>query len=169
MGCDIHLYVEYSREGQYYANFGGCFNPGRNYWLFGLLSKGVRCEFLESLIAKGLPENLAYITRQDSRLLLLSDDNQAEEWEGWCSKSDAEEYVKHGEKLLVKDGKPFAVTHPDWHSHSWVTVDEFEKVLFHYNKMTEATIEPEYEAILAASKCLIDFGYIVRIVYWFDN
>lgn len=59
MGCDIHLYREKKVNGKWItadncANDDGAYK-GRNYDLFGLLSKGVRREYEYSFIARGLP------------------------------------------------------------------------------------------------------------------
>ncbi len=49
MGCDIHVFIEYSRKPElekstgrrFWDNFGARFNPGRDYLMFALLA-GVR-------------------------------------------------------------------------------------------------------------------------------
>jgi len=49
----------------------------------------------------------------------------------------------------------------DDHSHSWSTIEEWEKAI--------DDDEPEYQAILAAAKTLQSHGRETRIVFWFDN
>lgn len=54
------------------------------------------------------------------------------------------------------------VSNPDWHTHSWLTADEFAVAI-------EGSGEPEYEAILAAMRSFEAGGAQARIVFWFDN
>lgn len=71
MGCDIHVFVERKVNGEWesadtwdngdptYVPYGDRFYAGRNYELFGMLSKGVRTDFTNGLEAKGIPEDLS--------------------------------------------------------------------------------------------------------------
>jgi hypothetical protein len=172
MGCDIHMYIEYKSKKEkdnYWNSFGGRINPGRNYWMFGLMCKGVRSEFEESYPAKGMPEDAGYVSESDNRIFICED-----EGEGYCTLEEAKRYEECGSKIINdSEGKPQWVEHPDWHSHSWLSLKEYKKVIKTYNiKAKEEKYvqsEPEYEAILAAMKKLSEFNNDVRVVFWFDN
>lgn len=169
MGCDIHMYVEYKRKDQeHYCNFGGRINPGRNYYLFGLLCKGIRSDLNEGLPEKGLPDKLAWASRSDSQLYITD----AGEADDECSRENAERWVANGSSTYTDEEKK-SVTHPDWHSHSWVTYEEFKQQydIFNAKRQEEGSTytEPEYDALLAALKSFHDEGYDTRIVFWFDN
>jgi hypothetical protein len=168
MGCDIHMYIEYKRKNtttNNWNNFGSKINPGRNYWMFGLMSKGVRCEFEESFEAKGMPEDAGYYTRDDNQLYITDTGNE----EDCCTIEKAKQWESYGGKITYEKDIPKWVTHPDWHSHTWLTIEEYERVIDSYNKKAGAEPEPEYEAVLAAMKKLAELGNDVRIVLWFDN
>lgn len=71
MGCDIDVYVErkvngkwesadkWDDEDPHYVSYEDKFYKGRNYDLFGMISKGVRRDFSNGLEAKGIPEDLS--------------------------------------------------------------------------------------------------------------
>lgn len=71
MGCDIHVFVERKVNGEWesadtwdnrestYVPYWDRFYTGRDYDLFGMLSKGVRRDFTNGLKAKGVPEDLS--------------------------------------------------------------------------------------------------------------
>jgi len=168
------MYVEYnSKEHQPHANpalnswrsFGDRINPGRNYNLFGLLA-GVRGDG-EIFEVRGLPENLGWSASGDATLYITEGSDE----DGCCTLAKAESYVQWG-STIYKDanGKPVKVDHPDWHSHSWLTVDEFQQVLDAYVSHFDQPVGLEYRALLAAMRALEDEGKNdVRLVFWFDN
>ena len=171
MGCDAHMYVEYKRkksERDYWFSFGKRINPGRNYWLFGLMSKGVRSEFPKSLEAKGMPDNAAYESRGDNQLYIV--DENPNDTEGWCTMEQAKQWETYGCKFVNNTkGNPTWITHPDWHSHTWLTTEEFKKVIDSYNSMDNSHSGCEYEVLLSAMQKLEEFDNEVRVVVWFDN
>ena len=71
MGCDIHWYSESKKNGDWICDQKDSFidnktegidldyfpNSHRDYWFFGLLSEGVRCDFDAAFPAKGFPED----------------------------------------------------------------------------------------------------------------
>lgn len=171
MGCDIHLYTEYRKKDSDYKKWqslGGRVNPGRNYLMFGIMRRGVRTEPTFSIKGKGLPEDIGYYAQLDNRLFISE---KHPEGEGNCSLEQAKRWETDGNKIINdRDGKPTWVEHPDWHSHSWLSLNEFQQAIDHYNK--EAVphwVLPEYEAVLASMKRLDELGYETRIVFWFDN
>jgi hypothetical protein len=93
-----------------------------------------------------------------------------------CSLDDAKRYEHYGNKIEMRDGKLYRVEHPDWRSHSWLTIPEFREVLNRYNKKYIASGEPmnerwgvEYRALLVAMEKLEKSGDQVRLVFFFDN
>lgn len=172
MGCDIHLYIEYSKKEETtpkeirWSGFGGRINPGRNYLLFGIMSEGVRTDPTFSYEAKVVPNDMAYASRNDN-LIFISETPSDE----YVTLEKAQQWEKRGYKIINgSDGKPTWVEHPDHHSHSWLTTAEFEKVMEFYNgNANPKWLEPEYEAVLATMKRFEELGYNARIVFWFDN
>lgn len=172
MGCDIHMYIEYAKKEDdsskeiRWRDFGGRINPGRNYRLFGIMSAGVRTDSEFNYEAKGIPDGLAYASRND-HLMYISDKENDE----YVTLELARSWEKYGCKIINdSNGNPTWVENPDHHSHSWLTTDEYEKALKFYNDNAEpGWVEPEYEAVLASMKRFEELGYNSRIVFWFDN
>jgi len=171
MGCDIHGYLEYKTpdpDCDYtWRSFGGRINTGRQYGIFAKLA-GVRnyYEIVPIVSPRGLPDKLGYEAEGDSRLYI-----SGETGEGHCTPENAARWVKDGGCQYVddKDGKHIWVTHPDWHSHSWVTAAELEQVLQDPKVQASKENDSSYFALLAAMKELEHCGKIVRFVFWFDN
>ena len=81
----------------------------------------------------------------------------------------------------------FWVDHPDFHSHSHISLDEYKTLLFRYvdcmNELynTEETLTETEEGFLVGTTTLYwvalynqlhtyeQYGYEIRLVYWFDN
>jgi len=174
MGCDIHAYVEHRpanlRGDQMprWQSFGGRVNPGRNYSIFERMA-GVRGEALQAVVQpRGYPDDAAWRTRDDNWLWIVYGNGPAGENE--ATAKAAQEYVKHGSTYEPRadGGKPERVSHPDHHTHSWLTPTEFEIALNIADNAT-ALEEPEYHALLAAMRSLEASGREVRVVFWFDN
>ena len=169
MGCDIHCYMEYKTadyEDSYsrWRPMGGRINPGRNYRIFGYLA-GVRDDEVEQVAPlRGFPEDAGYAAHGDEWLYIVEEETREK---GCASRENAESWVKYGSKYkLDADGKPTHVSHPDWHSHSWVTSDEWEKAI---KKDKDDSWCFQYGAMLAALRYLEKKGCQTRIVFWFDN
>ena len=160
MGRDIHLYPEYRRispDGvNPWYNFSGKFNSPRNYDLFAALGASVRSSISP---LRGCPKDVAWITKYDAYLFV---ENVNTDKDGYCSLENATKWVKQGISKWNDNGT--AVTHPDWHSHTWLTFTEWKKAI---NKVKD--LEHEYKALTQAMKYLVKNGYEVRFVMWFDN
>lgn len=171
MGCDIHACVEYKKKGEEvkwgWHSFGQQFRLNRDYWMFGLLAKGVRQEFPESFVERGLPSDLGFTALNDNRIL-ITEDGQGD---SCTTLAKAELWAKGGCKIEYNnDGKATWVTHPDWHSHSWLTTEEFKKALdIHHAKAEFKYYAIDYRCVLAAMEHFESSGYDCRIVFWFDN
>lgn len=192
MGCDIHVYLEYTNKEElekyqrgekrdihgnpvkpYWRDFGGRINPGRNYWMFGFLSKGVRGNFSDGLPAKGLPEfdERGYHSRNDS--VCYISDKESSDGES-VTLETAMKWAEYGSKLYNNsNGQPQWVDHPDWHSHTWLTTEEYERAINTYKEYCKLAGEIdnpiEYVALLSAMKTFDENGYVARLVIWFDN
>lgn len=176
MGADAHAYIEYVATtrpdgSDYWQPFGGQIRLDPHYSLFGLLAN-VRCD--GAIFApRGLPDDLAYEAEGDSRLRIVEDDDPAANAEGCTTRSRANEWVQHGEKTITVGSSEY-VTHPDWHSHTWLTPGEFRQVL---QAQEEAAAREDvglpgarYYAAAAALEALEDEGRgKARIILWFDN
>ena len=188
MGCDIHMYFEYtdnetierSLKGEkngngqlikpYWRDIGGRINPGRNYAMFGFLSKGVRSDFDNGFEPKGLPpfDDLGYSSRNDSVCYITKDGEDENE----TTLERALKWAESGCKIHYRGGEPTWVDHPDWHSHNWLTTSEYEQAInnyIEYAKNDDWGVPVEYGAMLAAMKYLETNGYTARVVFWFDN
>lgn len=175
MGADIHMYIEYSpkayaetKEGgeRFWFTFGGRINPGRDYWLFALLAnvRGGGALFPP----RGAPSDAAIAASSDNRLYITTS-----EGDNYAKPEDAARWVAEGSStyILKHDGTPGWVTHPDWHSHSWLTSDELAEVFAAYkDEHRGQSVDIGYTALLAAMRALEDSGENdVRVVFWFDN
>jgi hypothetical protein len=187
MGCDIHMFVEYANKKrlkeqreenkpEWWMCFGGKMNPGRNYTMFGLLCRGVRSNFEMGFPKKerlGIDE-MSYETKSEMFQYI----SETPDFEGSTVNIEtALRYQKYGSKLYKdSNGEYTWVDNPDWHSHSWLSLDEFETALDLYKKIddpylgVDSDVPLEWRAILSAMKVLEDDGdNEVRVVFWFDN
>ena len=177
MGCDIHIVMEYrAAPGAEYPapwwwSFGGVCNPGWDYRLFNRLA-GVRGPEHGALIpARGLPA--AFSSEVHHEVLLSIADKPLKvgevDWEGRAvEREKAEAWVRGGSSQLVRLREYDYVTHPDYHSYSWLTLGEYAGVLLDLHAMGEQ-LAPGYWAIQAALATFADRGYEARVVFWFDN
>jgi len=163
MGCDIHLYIEHKEPAiTTWAGFGGRINPGRYYGLFAKLA-GVRNydEIKPVAEPRGMPDDASWIADADNRLYITDS-----EGEGYASPENAALWVQEGNSKYIDNeaeaGKHVWVTHPDWHSHSWLTPDE-------YSEAISGTSGSGWLAILACLRSFESQGEKARVVFWFDN
>lgn len=181
MGADIHAYVEYAdfqtAEGDDYwkaltSNFGS-----RNYYLFGLLAE-VRGDGPALFPIRGMPKGRLSYQTEDAYWLRVTDRPDLAEHEGWTLRDRAERWAADygSETDRDHDGALRRVSHPDWHSHSWLATEELAAVLDHYathvkerwsEEPSEAPVE--WRAILAAMRTFEAAGKKARVVFWFDN
>lgn len=195
MGCDIHMYVEYAYkkkipldgetdkfelEKVWWRGFGGRLNPGRDYLMFSLLSDGVRGSYDESLPPKGLPpkDELSYESSADAFLYISDEKDSSKIGNNECTLESAIRWTQGGYRQIYNDrnGNPRWVDHPDWHSHSWVTAEEYAQVLENYKKLSErfndglgGNYNLGYDIILSMMRTIESRGAEPRLVFWFDN
>lgn len=188
MGCDIHAYVEYRRPGTDWWSFGRRINPGRNYRIFGRLTNGeVRWSEGRTLglTPRGIPDDIAAASFDDWWLWIDHSgrggvdgsttperatryhEEYGRRYRGDYKPMRVTTYAAEGVESRLTgvehDGKPTHVEHPDWHTPSWLTPDEWERAI------GDESYTDEYRALLAAMRVLERAGHDVRVVFWFDN
>src|SRR6185295_18688606 len=151
MGCDIHCYLEYrTRQEERWESFGVRINPGRNYTMFGYLA-GVRCDGPPVVPVRGLPINAGYSAKDDAALWISETDA-----DGYVTAAQAARYVEACGSQYIDDKR--RVTHPDWHSHSWMTPQEWDQAIALTQAENSRWGMPEYKAISAALHSLANEG-----------
>jgi len=150
-----------------YAEHFGRVSIHRNYFLFGILA-GVRDNSVEPVsLPRGLPERLSWNCLYDLILRVVDpkEDNEDNiDWvdnsEGFCRREDADKYeataVKYRENAREKnlpqtdidrlyygycDETKAAVYHPDWHSHSWLSLFDIKEVVKAYEDHKERQVK----------------------------
>lgn len=150
MGCDIHAHIEVKEYDDWWELVR--LNLRRNYDAFGLMA-GVRG--WDSLHPpKGMPSDYSFSVL-NAYGLYVTDESEGE---GYASKVSAERWVELGISKYIREGW---ISHPDHHTPSWLTVDEFEQVC-----QRLGTGEYHYHTALAMMKAI---PHECRIVFWFDN
>ena len=143
MGCDIHIYVEYSTDGEHYELYASPEFP-QSYMLFYMLA-GVRKEWVTKNFGdnvetifdpRGIPENASFYTLK-SDLGYLEYDERKDAWN----------------------------VNPTWHSTSYLSLEEFKTVIESYKKYTNDREIFIYEATINLMEALPH----PRVVFWFDN
>ena len=164
MGQDIHCHIEYRvRRGvrAWYNCFGTCYIE-RCYRLFALLG-GRHQEGVEPPFPlRGVPSDLTVTT---SMAWLLRVTETPTDKDRSLSRREALLEVERGRSRFVGDHH---ITDADFHSASWLTVDELAQVYTVYlapgDGPSERTI-PTVEAALCAMRRLAE----AHLVYWFDR
>ena len=177
MGRDIHMVMEYRAvpgaedPAPWWWSFGGVCNPGRDYSLFNRLA-GVRGPEDGALIpARGLPATFSSEVHHEALLSIegVPLEGGQVDWEHrMVDREKAMAWVAGGSSRLVRVGNRDYVTHPDYHSYSWLTLGEYAGVLLDLHAMGEQ-LAPSYWAVQAALATFTDRGYEARVVFWFDN
>lgn len=172
MGCDIHAYVEYRNKltGDHddqdasWDCLTGQLSLPRYYNVFGMIA-GVHGN--KSLFEpKGIPEDMGWQAQEDWWIYIDDKPEGQEECdcENIVSLKTAQQYETYGSRILYhKNGKPYRVEHPDWHSATWLTTSEFNEALSHTDSA------PAYKAVLAMMESLESNNQEARIIVWFDN
>jgi hypothetical protein len=165
MGCDIHVYVEHRPSTTYSWGGFGQMNPGRDYALFGTLA-GVRGTVAPVVQPRGIPSDVGFWASDDYTLRV----GEVTSWEGHTvSQADAERFLAHG-STWYRQEQGHRITHPDWHTPSWVTLPELREAMRRANAMHDGRqCDPEWDAVAAAMEALERRGHEVRLVFWFDN
>lgn len=168
MGCDIHAFVEVREHGMWH-----CFaelHLRRDYRLFNLIA-GVRNDGDEqpSFEPRGFPgkslskggwcDDVSWRVKDKYTVIVAPDNEQAD---NTCSAKTAAKWVKSGSsEAWHKDaeGNVIRVSHPDWHTPTWLTTEEVGEIV-------ERSNSTEIRGIYQMMKAL---GGECRLVCWFDN
>jgi hypothetical protein len=166
MGCDIHVFLEF--RSTKYPNAGWDsftwhpINPGRNYEFFAKLS-GVRGMAKEDPVASpGWPQQISWAAREWNTKRINKPDGALDP--ARISTEQAEKWVKGSSSQYIydEDGNVIAVTHPDWHSHGYCSLETLTKTI-------RGNSSSVWRAIIAAAKSLKKDGYEVRFLFAYDN
>ncbi len=179
MGCDIHPYIEVRkrkhkgrRRWAHYDWFRGR-HPWddavsrhplyitRDYNLFGVLA-GVRVSAARIATPRGLPPDVSRAVRDENQLRVVMHDTVDDE--RVASYADAVQWVKNGSSEWVGTAKRY-VTHPDHHSHSYVTLTE----LLARDDWARVGVGPKFYQLTIPELCTLGLPDDVRLVFWFDN
>lgn len=184
MGCDIHPYVEYVAFGSEEEPYWQCIMSGfgnRDYNFFGMLADCGRNESPPLFPNRGLPEGKLSHTVEEAMWLRVTSDPKLADEEGWCTREQAEQWRNYhgidGYRRIVlgtnEDGTERVieqVMHPDLHSHSWLTYEEFAQVIGAYIvRPQDYCYGVEWDAALACMRALHERGHKTRLVFAFDN
>lgn len=132
MGCNIHAYIDYEQPDGTVNHFGRV-HIARDYRLFVLFA-GVRGSAVQGMMPvtqkRGLPANISVQVAHDAYLTVIDEEVVREH--RCCSRKDAEEW---GAKYV--DEAKRHIHNPDWHSHTWLTLEEVEEVITRYSTLKE--------------------------------
>lgn len=159
MGCDIHMVIEYRDEHRReWCAFTGPLNPGRNYALFSRLAGVRNYEGVDPAIPpRGRPSNLSWTAARALTMTVVPDERGG--GDHVVIRSKAEYWVASKSSEWVDENH---ISHPDLHSISWMSADEFEAAI-------HGARELEYGAVLAALRYFESRGCEARVIFWFDN
>lgn len=167
MGCDIHVHLETKPKDEtknyhvkgHWLNTGLDIHMPRNYYFFSLMWCESRGDG-ELFERRGMPKDACVTT--NIKNWCFSDDSPIHDW------------VKAGYSEYVDEEKT-RVTNPDWHNHSWLTLDELKQCCKAHLDKWWRNVE-HVDNYLLKWKALIAFMEIyeaadqyTRIVFWFDN
>lgn len=89
---------------------------------------------IDTFEPKGIPSDLCHRTSYEYHLLVWDDDD-----ERTCTRSDAESWVESGASKWENEDKT-SVTHPDWHTPSWLSTEEVATIIDRYKAVNEALV-----------------------------
>ncbi len=164
MGCDIHAYIEYKESDEY-----ECFaHPYiiRDYNLFTALA-GVRSygAAATAVVApRGAPTDMSWRTEEDYYMRIDDDWLQRHpDAEGYVTSVQAEKWLENGASRRHPK-HAHKISNPDWHSTSWLTVDEcVEAQKIYFSLIHQPNLD--LAACIGAMRALPH----ARLVVWFDN
>lgn len=143
--------------------------------MFGYLTNGIvrydpNLKF--GIDPKGLPkDNLSYDVQNACRLYIT----EKGEGDNETTMENALKYnEKYGCKLYYSERdkeKPLFVDSPDLHSHSWLSLTEYEMLIdeMKKNEDEDVYVNVQFLAVLDLMKSLENNGMKTRFVFWFDN
>ncbi|WP_438017709.1 hypothetical protein WMF18_00800 [Sorangium sp. So ce315] len=180
MGCDIHMFAEFGEgSGAFTALSDGEFLLPRQYGLFAALA-GVRAEpgFVPLQRPRGIPSDVSQHVA-DRYFVPVLEDERARAWglADHFTPSHAARLVASGASRWKPDGTTTPlmptthghIAHPDWHSASWLAVDEIRPALEHARFNLDAASDEFVLLLDYVSAVAVKKGPSTRVVFWFDN
>lgn len=167
MGCDIHAFIEYAdfvdKNGDpFWSCFGGRYNPGRDYTMFGVLA-GVRDDRFQLFEPRGLPDGKRSYQVEDYMTIWISDERAGNDSSKAVTLATAQKWVDQGGQFVFDGGDtPWRVTNPCLHSHSWLTLDEFRHALNYYTlggKAAEVDVDPNDRQVVIQAVAALHGGH----------
>jgi hypothetical protein len=132
MGTDIHGFIDYDDPtNPTYCHHFAKMQLSRDYWMFILLAsvRGDSIQKQQGLPAKGLPSQISWEIRDELYLKIVQDNNPlTEAGIGYIGETEANKY-KRVDKYYCEN--------PDWHSISYVSIEELDAVFSKYNTLQE--------------------------------
>lgn len=160
MGCDIHGIIEQRKPG---GNWTKCpaqiKRLSRDYAIFAHLGGARNYQGLDPAASRrGLPADACHATHIEN-CKYVSESGKDET----VTLVRAEEWISKGYSRWYREG--VFVTNPDWHSHSWCTLNELKTAL------AKIGYDPdECYMLLAGIMAMTEkLGHECRFVFWFDN
>ena len=166
-----------------WASWGSRLYMGRDYDWFGFLA-GVRTGGPPVVEPRGMPMDLGWEALGDCTMAVRKPGDDcncagtvslanaqkyvANRYSQWYEEPDPEEMpdiVSDDRGCILHRKKYGRVTHPDWHSATWLTVPEFEKSL-RLVKGGDITCQAALAVLKTLAKAT---AWDVRAVIWFDN
>lgn len=138
--------------------------------LFALLA-GVRSDNIsdlqiECLMPKGLPDDVTELSLEEGSFT-VDDDAAKLEIPDTCSRADADRWVNDDKSRYIHNG--YSVTHPAFHSHSWVTIEELKLALGRYQSCGGKDGIAVLNSVIAMMVSLANDGIESRAVFWFEG
>ncbi|MCW3847496.1 hypothetical protein OF829_09595 [Sphingomonas sp. LB-2] len=157
MGIDINIYCEarLDDDAQWWGICGEVF-VGRNRTLFDRLG---RARSMALFPLRGLPAGLS--PEAEKHVVIHVDGDWRSDYT--ISRAEAEQMVAEG-KTRWYDERQEKILDPDLIDHSWLTTDEYRRVLDSF----EDGPAVEWAALLALLEVYERGGFPTRIVFWFD-
>jgi hypothetical protein len=160
MGCDIHGIIEQRKPGgQWEVCPAQIEYFSRDYNVFAHLG-GVRTggDVKPVAASRGLPSDACHDTHMKNCVYVSESVTN-----GCVSKSRAEDWISKGSSKWYREG--VFVTNPDWHSHSWCTLNELWRSL---NRIGWNVFN-DYKHLSGIMGLSEKLGHECRFVFWFDN
>jgi hypothetical protein len=112
---------------------------------------------------RGLPQDCAESTLAEDALT-IDDQAAALDFPDACRQEDADRWVREGAARFLRHSS--AVTHPDFHSGSWLSRAELRSVRDAYAAY-DAPDLAHIDAVIAMLDTLANQGIESRVVFWF--
>lgn len=182
MGCDIHGFVEIkpkatSPDKDYPQGWDLFWHEHlwRDYNLFSLLAGVRNYEDKMSVLypPRGVPDDLSCDVLNHYGLMVNDQFGRDEKSDHFVTKAKADSWVSQGWSRYWTNQDPHdtcvVVTHPDWHTASWLRCEELGDVLRSYLEITNRQPNRVIRLVHATMKAAERMDLDTRFIFWFDN